>query len=298
MKENKISTKKAKVPVALRAIAWLFPKVEKIAPFLAKRWGVRLFFTPLRYPVPRKEQSMADRAEQSTLVCNGRKIQVYSWGTGDRIIIGVHGWSGRGTQFYRFAPLLIEAGYRLVVFDGPAHHRSQGKQTSILEFADVLVALEETYGKAEALLSHSFGGIVCLYVLRERLLNTKKLISICTPSVGDEIVTDFLDKINGSLKIADYLYHHIKEKFGVSFAETSAEHLIKDIPDIDYLIVHDINDKEVPLRHGQVLSEAYPKAILHTPSSMGHTRVLRDEAVVARCTQFITKEKTTFSTAN
>ena len=93
--------KKIKTPIALRIVGWLFPKVEKIAPWLAKRWFVRIFFTPVRYKMPYGEVEMAQKANTYKVNYEGKQVQVYEWGEG-RPILFVHGWMGRGTQFRKF----------------------------------------------------------------------------------------------------------------------------------------------------------------------------------------------------
>jgi hypothetical protein len=53
------------------------------------------------------------------------------------------------------------------------------------------------------------------------------------------------------------------------------------------LILHDIEDAEVPHAEGLSLAHAWPGARLVTTAGLGHRRILRDEAVVGQAVEFI-----------
>src|SRR4051812_11065005 len=125
--------KKRKLPLTLRLIRWVYPKIERLAPSLANLYFIKIFFSPLRYPVPEKERKAETFATKFSVLAAGKKIQCYTWGAGNKIVLVVHGWAGRATQFRRFIKPLTSLGYTVVGFDGPAHGASEGKKTSILE---------------------------------------------------------------------------------------------------------------------------------------------------------------------
>ena len=58
-----MSKKKNKVPFLLTFVRWMFPKLELLAPPLAYRYFIKIFFTPLRYKLPEKEKELAQRAD-------------------------------------------------------------------------------------------------------------------------------------------------------------------------------------------------------------------------------------------
>jgi pimeloyl-ACP methyl ester carboxylesterase len=278
--------KKDKTPPLLKIVRWVFPKVEKVAPFLAHRYFITIFFTPLRYPVPEKEKIMADQAEQFTIVAAGKKIRCYSWGKGPVILL-VHGWAGRATQFRKFIEALTEAGYRVVGFDGPAHGRSEGKKTNIIEFEEVLKKIYEVAGEPHAIMAHSFGGGAVLYAAMNGL-PVKRLINIASPTIGDEIINTYLKAINGSPRTGEFFRSYMLSRFGKSFDEYTSLHFIRHLrQETDMLLVHDENDKEVPLKHALELKKVYPQAKLLITKGLGHTRILKDEAVIGSCVTFI-----------
>ena len=55
--------------------------------------------------------------QRTELVVGNKTIPAYLWGTGP--LVGMmHGWSGTGTQYRRFIPALVEAGYQVAVETG------------------------------------------------------------------------------------------------------------------------------------------------------------------------------------
>jgi hypothetical protein len=45
------------------------------------------------------------------------------------------------------------------------------------------------------------------------------------------------------------------------------------------LIVHDLDDEEVPAEDAQSIADGWAGTALHTTRGLGHRRILRDEAV-------------------
>jgi alpha-beta hydrolase superfamily lysophospholipase len=87
----------------------------------------------------KRNMECEQQATLEEIVANGLKIQTYRWGDSTKpYVLMMHGWAGRATQFRKFIPELVAAGYQVVGFDGPAHGKSSGKRTTILEFETAL----------------------------------------------------------------------------------------------------------------------------------------------------------------
>jgi len=191
--------KNNKLPIGLIFIRWAFKNLEKTLPWLANRWAVKLFFTPIHFPEPEAEKKMAISGSGFTLKQNGKNIRGYYWGQGPVVVL-LHGWSGRGLQFFKFVSTLVDNGYRAVTFDGPAHGKSDGKTTDLLEFGETIAMVAKRFGDIHSLVAHSFGGVAALYTIREGLA-VNNLVMISSPTIADDIVREFLNKINGSPKV-------------------------------------------------------------------------------------------------
>lgn len=278
--------KKDKTPFLLKIIRWAYPKVETIAPALAHRYFLKVFFTPLRYPVPDKEKKAETFAKKFTIGANGKRVQCYSWGEGQPVLF-VHGWGGRAMQFRRFIKPFNAAGFMVVAFDGPAHGKSEGKKTSLMEFEQALIKIYERIGQPIAIIAHSFGGAASLFSAFHGL-PIPKLINIASPTIGDDIINTYLQAINGSPSTGKFFKEYILKTQGRPFDEFTASHFITHLPrPIDLLLIHDENDKEVGVRQAEHLIKLYPAARLIKTKGLGHTRILKDDQVIKECVTFV-----------
>jgi esterase/lipase len=284
--------KKFHIPLAIRLIRWTLPRLEMIAPGYAHNWFVNLFFSPPRYTIPQTEREVLQQAQRSKLYIADVPVEVYTWGTGPAVLL-VHGWAGRASQFRSFVSCFTDRGYQVVAFDAPAHGNSKGKRTNIFQFRDAILQLEKTMGEFHAIVAHSIGGAAAIFALAEGM-KTQTVITIATPSIGDEIIHEFALRINGSVKAEEELKTHIHKTFQRPFHELMASHFARQLDqNIDWLIVHDEHDKEASIQSAQRLYEAYPRATVKITTALGHTRILRDEEVIATCLNFI-KRKTLY----
>src|SRR3546814_16014929 len=67
----------------------------------------------------------------------GLHIHTYVWGDpqGQPYVLFAHGWSSHCTRFLPWVEHLRGNGYAVVAFDQPAHGRSDGRRSTLPEFA-------------------------------------------------------------------------------------------------------------------------------------------------------------------
>ena len=252
--------KKDQTPLILKFVRWFFPLLEKTVPYLAHQYFIKIFFTPLKYKTPEKELVWEEKAQKFSVLASGKRIQCYSWGRGPVILL-IHGWAGRCTQFRKFIEAFTELGYRVVGFDGPAHGKSEGKKTSIDEFYEALKSIYKVTGDPVAVICHSFGGSAALFSAKQGL-PVKKLINIASPTIGDEIINTYLRTINASPSTGEYFKKYVTRKTGKTFDDYTSLSFIKHIKqDLSLLLVHDENDTEVYLSHAEALKAIYHKRL-------------------------------------
>ncbi len=283
MKKNK-----KKIPRVLVITAWLFPKVERLAPWLAKRWFVNIFFSTARYPLPLPERELISTAKKSNVWFEGKKVQLYEWGEGKPVLL-VHGWMGRAAQFRKFIPVFNEAGYKVVAFDATGHGLSQGKQSHLMEFAAIVQLVKEKYGPFEMVIGHSLGGVASLHAVKDHAVSSK-LVMLASPAIANEIVSEFEKKIGASKKCEPYFHEYILKKYGKSFEEYSASFIISQVTGVDLMLIYDENDKEVSMKNPMALKEKYPAAKLIITQGLGHTRILKDSEVIQNTLDFLQSE--------
>jgi len=279
--------RKYQPPLLLRFTRTFFPVLEKISPFLAVRFFTQLFFTPLKYQFPEKELPWLENSKQTGLRVGNKNIVIYEWGNPEHpAIFFIHGWAGRATQFRKFYDVFIQAGFRVIAFDGTAHGKSTGKQTNIIEFAEAVKIIFQSKGVPEGVISHSFGGTVSLFSIFQNI-PIKKLITIGTPVIGDLLIDSFLKAVNGTEKTREGFKKHLIKNYGRSFEEFTAGWLLQRLPfEIDLFIIHDEQDKEVSIEHAEAGAKIYPSAMTLRTQGLGHARILKDSRVINSCVEF------------
>jgi pimeloyl-ACP methyl ester carboxylesterase len=285
--EQKKSRKKTRPPFLLRFVSWVFPKLEAVAPSLAHRYFIYIFSTPLHYKVPEKEREFMRSASEFSVRVDGTYIQCYRWGDAGPKVIMIHGWAGRAGQFRKMIPELASSGFQVIAFDGPAHGKSEGKQTDLLQFGNVLKKIIEVEGAPVGMIAHSFGGIAAMYAIG-RGLPVRKLINISSPTIASQVVRNFRRAVNASKAAGDYFERYWVAKFGGTFEEFSGLHIVTQLPGpLDLLHIQDDNDPEVATDNATELKKAYPAATVHITKGLGHTRILKDDEVIALCVKFL-----------
>jgi len=273
-----------KVPGIILFIGKVFQKTSKR---LTTKYAIYLFTTPMKFNIPKREKQMAQSAQQyRVLIPEIRKeIQVYSYGYSKKKVLLVHGWSGRGTQLYSIADKLLEKGYMTISFDAPAHGKSAGKQTSMIEFIHSIKKLDQEYGPFHAAIGHSLGSMALLNAVR-RGLQIKTLVTIGSGDIISDILSVFLKKVElpqyYSQRIQKLFYLKLNEEMDNFSASKAAQHVA-----IPTYVVHDTDDKEVPVSSAYNIRQNLQNGSLLITDKLGHNRILKDTYVVNRIVSFI-----------
>jgi pimeloyl-ACP methyl ester carboxylesterase len=258
---------------------------------LTTLFAARLFTTPLRHKLPKRELEMDANSEQSLVMVPelNKKIMVYRIGNGSRNVLLVHGWSGRGTQLVKFAEALVRAGYTVTSFDAPAHGKSQGKTTLMPDFIASILHLEKIYGPFDAAVGHSLGGMSLLNAMRQGL-KLKGLVIIGSGDIVQDIIDDFIYKLELPHKYSSLMRKHFEKKSGEAMDNFSA-YLSARMVTSPVLVIHDKDDDEVPVKCGIHIHKNLQNGELILTEGLGHRKILGDKYVVTETMKFI-KEKT------
>ncbi|MFN5170416.1 MAG: alpha/beta hydrolase [Cyclobacteriaceae bacterium] len=278
-------------PLMLRAVRAVFPTLEKFAPPLARRFFVRIFFSPVRYDRPEKEKQAMGQANAFWMTAAGERVRVFTWGEAVKgYVMFVHGWAGRGTQFRKFIEPFTKAGWQVLAFDGPAHGESTGSRTTAVQFAEVMQKIADTRGKPRAVIAHSFGGVATLRAIMLGL-EVDRVINIASPTLGDLIISTYLNAIGGSAATGEWFKGYIERTTGKPFFEFTSLYTVQHLPrPLQLLLVHDEGDTETPIAHAHALLGVYPAARLHQTKGLGHNRILKDEGVIKECLAFVERD--------
>jgi pimeloyl-ACP methyl ester carboxylesterase len=277
--------KRALLLVTLRSA---FAVLDPVAPGLAARLALRLFLTPTGRPriAPEERDCMSRATPIAIPALPG--IAVWSWGQGPVVLL-VHGWGGRGSQMCAFVAPLLEAGFKVVSFDGPAHGQSYGVRTDMIAFTDVINRVIAYLDGVEALIGHSFGAACALLALRQQQRLPKKVALIGCPPNGIWVTEQF----GAVLRIAPRTLARMRSLLearhpGVlKWSDLSTEKLALT-SGLPMLLVHDKDDRTIPYAEAALHFGSGAPHIEHLATEgLGHRRVLKAAAVIERTLQFL-----------
>lgn len=275
-----------KVPKPILITAKL---LEMISPKLATSFAIKLFITPLKHTIPKRELHMETTSKQTfiNLPTLNKKIVVYEYGESTKKILLVHGWSGRGTQLVKIADELVKTGFSTVSFDAPAHGKSSGKSTIMTEFITSILVLEKEFGPFEAAIGHSLGGMALLNAVKNNL-QIKRLVIIGSGDKVPDIVDLFVAKLELQPKISNLMQNRFEKKYGVKMNAFDASFAAKEVV-IPTLVIHDENDDEIPLSASKNIFQNLINGQLLITKGLGHRKILGDISVIKSTLQFLTQ---------
>ncbi|MFJ9611126.1 alpha/beta hydrolase [Kitasatospora sp. NPDC101176] len=263
----------------------------RLAPGPAGRAAFELFQRPLRRSRVRPaEQDVHREAATERLVVNGKPVVGYRWGDGERPVLLLHGWRSRASRFAPFVPRLRELGLSAVAFDAPGHGDSGGRTTSVLEFRELALLLQERYGPFEGVVAHSLGVCAAFGALADGL-RAGRLAAVSGVSEVGFFPAAFCAGLglNGAVERA--LRHRVeRELFGGDAGvweryDAARRSAAVDLP---VLVLHDEGDDVVPLAQAHRLKEAYAERLdLVVTRGLGHRRIVAEPAVVDQVIGFL-----------
>lgn len=259
-----------------------------ISPFLASRFAAKLFLTPFRYKLPEREQKMDSNSKQTRIVVPNinREIVVYEYGSSNKKILLIHGWSGRGTQLAIMAEALMKAGYEVVSFDAPAHGKAPGKMSMMPFFVESVHFLDKHYGPFDAAIGHSLGGMSLLRAVKEGL-QLRKMVIIGTANSITRITREFAHNMKMNEKVARKMKAYFDRKFGEDMDSYSGAVSAKAVK-TPTLVIHDEHDVDVHVGAAHELSEALDNSELFITEDLGHRRILGNDKVIRKIIDFLT----------
>ena len=267
-----------------------FAAAGAISPELAGAGAARLFLSTRRHPVPDRDQTHLQSARRWDLPSAQGPLAAWTWGPEEGPTIALlHGWEGRASQLGSFAPLLIAAGFRVVGIDAVGHGESPGRSSSLVAIGQALLALGSHLGPLAGVVAHSAGTVATVHAL-SRGLAVERLVCVAPGVDLDGYAREFSRLFGLSGAVSRSMRRRIERRIGVTWEELDPCRAATSLH-IPLLVFHDRNDREAPFAGGVALARSWPGARLVATEGLGHTRILRDESVVAQVTDFLTEAR-------
>ena len=283
-KKASIHTQSLKIPKIIVLTSRL---ISIISPKLVTLFAAKLFTTPIKHKIPKRELEMDCKSVQKLtfIPAINKEVVLYQYGESKKKILLVHGWSGRGTQLFKIADELQKAGYSTISFDAPAHGKSPGKMTIMTDFIATILEIDKQQGPFEAAIGHSLGGMSVLNSIKEGF-KVNHAVVIGSGDIVQDILDDFVAKLELKPNISTLLRLHFEKKYNEEMNNYSA-YLAAAKTNIPVLVIHDHNDPEVPVKAGIHIHKYLRNGELMLTQGLGHRKILGHNAVIENIIQFI-----------
>ncbi|WP_296147961.1 alpha/beta hydrolase [uncultured Flavobacterium sp.] len=253
---------------------------------LAMKFASKLFTSPMKYKIPKREIEMDKNSVQESFVLeSGKEIVVYNYGQGEKKVLLVHGWSGRGTQLVKIADEMLQMGYSTISFDAPGHGKASGKTSNMTEFIAAILELQEKFGAFEFAIGHSLGGMSILNSIK-RGLKIKKAVIVGSGDIVEDIMDDFIEKLGMNIAISKKMKASFEKKIGETMDSYSAYIAAREVQ-IPVLIIHDNDDADVPVKAAHHIHENLKNSELMITNGLGHRKILGDAKVIKKIVAFL-----------
>ncbi|GAB2913883.1 alpha/beta hydrolase [Paraburkholderia jirisanensis] len=282
----------ARSPLAVRLYVQVLRCLFRILSFvslrLASSLALKVFLTPPRTTASRWERRFEGLGTRQFVTVGDKQLRVLTHGAGDKTALLVHGWGSRSTHLGSYAESLVQAGYRVCSVDGPAHGHSTGKCTDMMEFAQAIAIVAQHVGPIDVVVGHSFGAACTLLSIDRFGLKAEKLILISCFAEAVFITESFARFLRiGKAAVHDMrLRLERKYRNAWSWERISPTQLIRTYRN-PILLIHDMQDDEVPVQHAQLLQSNNPNAQMFFTENQGHRKILRDKRGIAAAITFL-----------
>ncbi|WDE10520.1 alpha/beta fold hydrolase [Thalassomonas haliotis] len=261
-----------------------------IAPSRTAKKTLATFMSPRRSEPKAWEAKAESRGERFNI---NEEISAICWqedvagpvpSPGKNLLL-IHGWESRATQMYGLVPRLLALGYRVTAIDMPAHGQSQGDMANAEIFVQTLLLAQEKLGKFDAVIGHSMGAGAASLAL-SRGLETDKLVLVSGPSSIENVLRRFSKIVGLNRRATNKFIDFAAELVGVHPGELDASKQNIGNP-TPTLIVHDIDDREVPISESRRLLPAFENAEFFETRGLGHRKILKSPQLTDKISQFL-----------
>lgn len=270
------------IPAGIRIIRGANRILGRVAPSLASRLSRRIFSTPRRFTPRAWERPFEEMATRQRLPSG---LSVLRAGDGPVVAL-IHGWEGRATQFAALTPALLARGFSVVAIDAPGHGHSRGTQSDPYRFAEALIEVSARLGPLHAAVGHSMGGVSIALALSSGLSIARAAV-IASPSSLHDVLHRFSAAVHLPPKATEHLVRDARRRIAARGYRTDDIEGALHAVNVPALVVHALDDKEVPFADAERIAGFWPGATLLPVEHVGHRRILRDPITIAAVAEFL-----------
>lgn len=187
-------------------------------------------------------------------------------------VLLLHGWSGDSRAMAAFPHPLLDAGYEVIALDFPAHGRSDGSETDVMDAADAVRGfLASQSVQPDHIIAHSFGGAVASVVAEDGRLPAT-FTSIAAPTCFALVLKEMAQVFNLSPKAEERFSKLVDQSLGRNPANLNAAEIWRNAA-THVLVLHGPEDSRVSFDHALHLADL-PNVELVEAQGVDHCEII------------------------
>lgn len=249
----------------------------------------RAFFSPGKYETKSADEAILARGNTYRIPFEGGELAVTTWGDDSNpAVLLMHGWGGSRAQMTGFVDPLLDAGYRVVAYDQPAHGESDGTTTNLLEITPTMDLILEQEGPFDVILAHSFGTLITSYALAKRNFPPpSKLVyfgafnRLMDALPRFQVIAQLPDEIIQGLGAMIY------ETFGKDVLESIVNESLVQTIHVPALMFHDKSDNVTPVEDSRAIARVWKSVRYVETDGLGHRGALQSKEIFEQVISFL-----------
>jgi pimeloyl-ACP methyl ester carboxylesterase len=229
-------------------------------------------------------------AHPVSVATNEGNLQAYVFdpegSAGAASVLMVHGWTGEASFMSAFAEQFRRRGFRVVLFDFPAHGRSAGRHTNLIACAHATRDIAEELGPVHFVVAHSLGGLAALLAggggpPMPRAYPFRAFVLVSMPNRFADVTRAFGERLRLRPAAQRNYEHRLEQLAHRSIAEFTGANLLA-ATGRPALLMHARDDREVSFANAEQIAGQGLPAKLVGFDGLGHRKILYAPPVV-RC---------------
>lgn len=225
-------------------------------------------------------------------------IQTYTFepdrSTAAGTVLVVHGWTSEASFMTAIAEPIRRAGFRVVLFDLPAHGLSSEGSTHLIDCARATSFVAREVGPLHAVVAHSFGGMISLVAAEgfppmPGRIEIPRIVLIACPNRLTRVTSDF--SRHWGLTIAgQQAFERRVERVGGRPLECFTIVKLLEATACKALVIHDRDDSDVSFESAEEIATKGHAAELVAFSGFGHRNVLFAPPVMRTIVSYLVRD--------
>jgi pimeloyl-ACP methyl ester carboxylesterase len=247
--------------------------------------GFLLFCRPRRREVKPHHMEFLGTAEKFTFDYEGKKVQIYRWGTGKRRLLLCHGWESHSYWWRNVVNELPKKDFTIYSVDAPGHGLSEGNYTNVPHYSGLIEKMAIHFGGVFAILGHSLGALSSVYTMyRVPNLPVEKLVVMAAPGEVKQFF-DYYQKLLGlSPRSIKAISQAFIERLGHGPEYFSLQKFASTLK-LPGLIIHDKDDHDAPYIYALAAHENWKNSQMISTTGLGHN--LKSLELIEKVKEFL-----------